>query len=455
MSSETTHAGRQKQIVFLFGQRVSECQLVWFGSSVQIAHRRFLRLLDGVPSLSSWWMPQSVKSTFACSHQVAASCHAVPSAVERDGRLLELDELPMHVAEPQSPVLLHPLQSAVLSLQLILTTLYGCRSGTICAKSLGPHRKRSSLFPKRWGWPVLRRRPEYSVPRSIWAPQNCPVVSSWPLRTGSPALRYQCWSFSARSIRGSRSFSDIGRDNQWWWRQAEVAQARRHSHVHEKNTHPCKQGHTNWCWKHGELWRLIVQQCAQQHILQLCLHADQNWQNCWISTEDAKDTRKHGRQKEYRIVKHETRPLLQNTTVDCPYNSWKKLRHLWPSENVETLSHTDVRKITPTLTKCLDRADTLQKHRSFHSGRLRGGARDQFMDQVDKRTPVDLGPAATERLDRRGVLTFTHIWTLLKHSLAFCSWTLEDTAHSGEEAVAWLTDVLTTEISPKHNKDTQ
>ena len=110
MSSETTHAGRQKQIVFLFGQRVSECQLVWFGSSVQIAHRRFLRLLDGVPSLSSWWMPQSVKSIFACSHQVAASCHAVPSAVERDGRLLELDELPRHVAEPQSPVLLHPLQ---------------------------------------------------------------------------------------------------------------------------------------------------------------------------------------------------------------------------------------------------------------------------------------------------------------------------------------------------------
>ena len=228
---------------------------------------------------------------------------------------------------------------------------------------------------------------------------------------------------------------------QWYWQRQSMMMTSSRGSTGSK-TLPCtwkehsplqtrireKGSHTNWCWKHGELWRLIVQQCAQQHILQLCLHADQNWQNCWISTEEAKDTRKHGRHKEYRIVKHETRPLLQNTTVDCPYNSWKKLRHLWPSENVETLSHTDVRKITPTLTKCLDRADTLQKHWSFHSGRLRGGARDQFMDQVDKRTPVDLGPAATERLDRRGVLTFTHIWTLLKHSLAFCSWTLEDTA---------------------------
>ena len=44
-----------------------------------------------------------------------------------------------------------------------------------------------------------------------------------------------------------------------------------------------------------------------------------------------------------------------------------KLRDPWPSENVETpkLSHTEGRKITSTLTKCLDRADTLQNTEAF------------------------------------------------------------------------------------------
>ena len=60
-----------------------------------------------------------MKSTFACSHQVVASCHVIPSTAERDGRLLESDELPKHVSEPQSPASLHPLQPAVLSSQLI------------------------------------------------------------------------------------------------------------------------------------------------------------------------------------------------------------------------------------------------------------------------------------------------------------------------------------------------
>ena len=66
-------------------------------------------------------------------------------------------------------------------------------------------------------------------------------------------------------------------------------------------------------------------------------------------------------------VKHSSRPLLQNTTVDCSYISREKFRHLWPSENVETqkLSHTEGRKITPALTKCLDLADTLQNTQAF------------------------------------------------------------------------------------------
>ena len=44
-----------------------------------------------------------------------------------------------------------------------------------------------------------------------------------------------------------------------------------------------------------------------------------------------------------------------------------KIRDPWPSENVETqkLSHTEGRKITSTLTKCLDRADTLQNTEAF------------------------------------------------------------------------------------------
>ena len=45
-----------------------------------------------------------------------------------------------------------------------------------------------------------------------------------------------------------------------------------------------------------------------------------------------------------------------------------KLRDPWPSENTETQkpSHTEGRKTTPILTKCLDRADTLQNCGSFH-----------------------------------------------------------------------------------------
>ena len=46
--------------------------------------------------------------------------------------------------------------------------------------------------------PVLRKRPTCSVPHSIWAPQNCPKSSSWPLCTGSPMLRKMLELFSSR-----------------------------------------------------------------------------------------------------------------------------------------------------------------------------------------------------------------------------------------------------------------
>ena len=68
------------------------------------------------------------------------------------------------------------------------------------------------------------------------------------------------------------------------------------------------------------------------------------------------------------FVKHASRPLLQNMTVDCSYNSRQKLRHPWPSDNVETqkLSHTEGRKITSTLTKCSRPCRHITKHGSFH-----------------------------------------------------------------------------------------
>ena len=69
--------------------------------------------------------------------------------------------------------------------------------------------------------------------------------------------------------------------------------------------------------------RLIVQQCAQQHILlsYVCMQTNkvtkllnsrqknQGYQKTWSA------------QRIQTIVKHTSRPLLQNTTVDCSYNS--------------------------------------------------------------------------------------------------------------------------------------
>ena len=69
--------------------------------------------------------------------------------------------------------------------------------------------------------------------------------------------------------------------------------------------------------------RLIVQQCAQQHILlnYVCMQTkkgtkllnsyqrNQGYQKTWSA------------QRIQTIVKHASRLLLQNTTVDCSYNS--------------------------------------------------------------------------------------------------------------------------------------
>ena len=100
-------------------------------------------------------------------------------------------------------------------------------------------------------------------------------MPSWPLCTGSPVLRYQCWSFSARNVRGSdltvvAEAIDDGDVEQWLVpvvftraRHSNVALARRHdsrAHMYMK-THPCKQGFEKKsaaqtdAEKLGELWR--------------------------------------------------------------------------------------------------------------------------------------------------------------------------------------------------------
>ena len=80
--------------------------------------------------------------------------------------------------------------------------------------------------------------------------------------------------------------------------------------------------------------------------------------------------KKWSAQRILKIVKHSSRSLLQNTTVDCSYNLVRETSTTFgPSENVETqkLSHTEGRKITPTLTKCPGPVQThYKKHGSFH-----------------------------------------------------------------------------------------
>ena len=117
--------------------------------------------------------------------------------------------------------------------------------------------------------------------------------------------------------------------------------------------------------------RRIVQQCAQQHILPTMFayrpkegntqllnsrQRNQGYQKTWsaqriqtISTTRISST----------LAEHDRGLSIQFVT---------KLRDPWPSENTETQkpSHTEGRKTTPTLTECLDRADTLQKYGCFH-----------------------------------------------------------------------------------------
>ena len=137
--------------------------------------------------------------------------------------------------------------------------------------------------------------------------------------------------------------------------------------------------------------RLIVQQVAQQHILlnYVCMQTKKETKllNSYQRSQGYQKT--WSAQRIQTIEKNASRPLLQNTTVDRPYNSRQKLRHPWPNGNVETqkLSHTEGRKITSTLTKCLDRADTLQNTEAFTSHHhllvclqleLRSPRRDRF-----------------------------------------------------------------------------
>ena len=170
------------------------------------------------------------------------------------------------------------------------------------------------------------------------------------------------------------------------------------SHVHEKNTHPVAQARrhdsrapmymkrTHTLANKGsrkrephklmlKTWRTletrqIVQQCAQQHILlnHVCMQTkkgtkllnhyrrSQGYQKTWSA------------QRIETIVKHASRPLLQNTTVDCSYNSRQKLRHPWPTGNVETqkLSHTEGRKNNTHIDKMSRPCRHFTKHGSFH-----------------------------------------------------------------------------------------
>ena len=69
--------------------------------------------------------------------------------------------------------------------------------------------------------------------------------------------------------------------------------------------------------------RLIVQQCAQQHItLQLCLRAEQKVTKLLKSRQRNQGYQKTWSAQRIRTIsKHASRPLSQNMTVDCSYNS--------------------------------------------------------------------------------------------------------------------------------------
>ena len=119
--------------------------------------------------------------------------------------------------------------------------------------------------------------------------------------------------------------------------------------------------------------RLIVQQCAQQYILSSMFACRPKkgetdttvefFDNEPRIPENVVGTKNTNNFQKTRIsftpAEHDRGLSIQFVT---------KRRDPWPSENTETQkpSHTEGRKTIPMLTKCLDRADTLQNCGSFH-----------------------------------------------------------------------------------------
>ena len=117
--------------------------------------------------------------------------------------------------------------------------------------------------------------------------------------------------------------------------------------------------------------RLIVQQCAQQYILpsmfacrpkretDTTVEFFDNEPRIPENVVGTKNTNNFKTRISSTLTEHDRGLSIQFVT---------KRRDPWPSENTETQkpSHTEGRKTIPMLTKCLDRADTLQKCGSFH-----------------------------------------------------------------------------------------
>ena len=117
--------------------------------------------------------------------------------------------------------------------------------------------------------------------------------------------------------------------------------------------------------------RLIVQQCAQQHILlnYVCMQTKKGDKTVEFLTKEPRMAENMVGTKNTNNCKTRISSTPAEHDRGLFIQFVKKLRHPWPSENVETqkLSHTEGRKITSTLTKCLDRADTSQNTEAFTS----------------------------------------------------------------------------------------
>ena len=152
------------------------------------------------------------------------------------------------------------------------------------------------------------------------------------------------------------------------------------SHVHEKNTHPRKQ-----VFEKKETIQFDAENMENSgdktdratmrsttHTPQLCLHADQQGDKTVEffpeepripeNTVGTQNTNSCKTRISSTPAEHDCGLFIQFVT--------KTSTSPWPSEKVETqkLSHTEGEK-TSTLTKCLDRADAITKHGSFHTAR--------------------------------------------------------------------------------------